>query len=35
MFTWSTKDVSIQSGIDFWLVSEDMADKVDTVSIEP
>lgn len=35
MFTWSTKDVSIQSRIDFWLISEDMADKVDTVSIEP
>lgn len=35
MFTWSTKDVSIQSRIDFWRISEEMADKVDTVSIEP
>lgn len=35
MLTWSTKDLSIQSRIDFWLISEDMADKVDTVSIEP
>jgi dimeric dUTPase (all-alpha-NTP-PPase superfamily) len=35
MFTWSTKDLSIQSRIDFWLISEDMADKVDTDSIEP
>lgn len=35
IFTWSTKDLSIQSHIDFWLISEDMADKVDTVSIEP
>ena len=35
MFTWSTKHVSIQSRIDLWLIPEDMADKVDTVSIEP
>ncbi len=34
-YTWSNKDRSLQSHIDFWLISEHIKDKVEFVTIEP
>ncbi len=35
IYTWSNKDRSLQSRIDFWLISEHIKDKVEFVTIEP
>lgn len=35
MFTWSNSTFSQQSRIDFWLISSDIGEKVQTVSIDP
>ncbi len=34
-YTWSNKDRSLQSRIDFWLVSSDLENKVESIAIEP
>lgn len=34
-YTWSNKDRSLQSRIDFWLISEHIKDKVEFVTTEP
>lgn len=34
-YTWSNKDRSLQSRIDFWLISSDVEEKVESVTIEP
>lgn len=35
LYTWSNKDRSQQSRIDFWLISSDIVDKVIDSEIEP
>lgn len=35
MYTWSNRSLSLQSRIDFWLISNDLEDKVKDVTIEP
>lgn len=34
-YTWSNKDGSLQSRIDFWLISSDIENKEESVTIEP
>ncbi len=35
VYTWSNKDRSLQSRIDFWLTSAELENKVDLIKIEP
>ncbi|CAJ1069845.1 unnamed protein product [Xyrichtys novacula] len=35
VFTWSNKDRSCQSRLDFWLISAELENKVDSIKIEP
>jgi len=35
MYTWSNKNLSLQSRIDFWLISNDLEDLIKDVLIEP
>lgn len=35
MYTWSNRDRSQQSRIDFWLISEHIKERVEFVTIEP